>query len=79
MAEVEPCTRISVLIYDICYQLFSTELDIYKWMKAVVQGRQAIVKGLIALLWNSLVFPFVFQHFGLKPVIFQKFCGYSVC
>lgn len=59
---------ISLLTYDICSQIFSTsvltELDIYRWMKAAVQGCQAIVKGVIALLWSSLVFPFVFEHFG---------------
>lgn len=38
-----------------------TEIDIHRWKKAAVQGRRAIVKGLIALLWNSLVFPFVFE------------------
>lgn len=59
---------ISLLTYDICSQIFSTsvltELDVYRWMKAAVQGCQAIVKGVTALLWSSLVFPFVFEHFG---------------
>lgn len=59
--------------------IFSTqgpaELDTDRQMKAEVQGRQTIVGGLIALLREPLEFPFVFEHFGLRSVIFQKLCG----
>lgn len=86
LAEVESCIRIYLLTSGISDQIFPnkvlkllTELDIYRWMKAAVQGREAIVKAFIALLWNSLVFPLVFEHLSLKLAIFQKFCDYSVC